>query len=189
MAAVLIFYNTLPFLIDKGRVLPSRDNGTGTTSTAYMITTRCLPKGVCSWDFNLETEDEISSISFDVMREAGEIVIGALRFEIKKTSMFAGHWTLWFKGQQVAEAVKSSPLHRTFNLSGDGQAYTVEPYAVMSNRFILKLDEVRIGRIEPDHMFTRRATIYLEEDMPRHLMSFAFWLTALMWRRAAQSAA
>ena len=153
------------------------------------MNTRCLPKGVCSWDFRLENDEETGEVRFDVMREAGQLETGDLTFEIKKTSMFTGHWTLWFKGQQVAEASKASSLNRVFSVSADGSVFTVEPAAVMSNRFIIKTNEVLVGKIEPDHMFTRRATIYMDHDMPRHLMFFAFWLTALMWRRAAQSAA
>lgn len=40
--------------------------------------------------------------------------------------------------------------------------------------------------IAPDHAFTRRASITGEVGDFR-ITAFAFWLTALLWRRAASS--
>ncbi|MEM8487891.1 MAG: hypothetical protein AAF564_20235 [Bacteroidota bacterium] len=150
-------------------------------------TIRCLPKGICSWNFNLSGEAFAADVAFNLMSEQGQILLDGLVFEVVKPTMFDGHWKLEYKDQEVASASKTTALLRVFEVSSVEAVFSVRPAFAMSNSFLIEQDGVVMGRIVPDHMFTRRATIHMDHEMQPHHVAFAFWLTVLMRRRAAQS--
>ncbi len=150
-------------------------------------TIRCLPKGICSWDFNLSGREFAAQVDFNYMSEQGQILLDDLTFEVIKPNLFYGHWQLMYKDQEVARASKITAVLREFEVTSPEANFIVKPVFPMSNTFLFEQGGETLGKVEPDHMLTRRATIHMYHEMQPHLIVFAFWLTVLMRRRAAKS--
>ena len=54
---------------------------------------RCMPKGICAWDFFLDGEDHHASLEFNWIGEQGAITADNIPFEVRKHGMLSGHWT------------------------------------------------------------------------------------------------
>ena len=44
-----------------------------------------------------------------------------------------------------------------------------------------------VGKISPDGIFTRRATVNLPETLPLPVRVFLVWLTLILWKRDSDS--
>ncbi len=97
----------------------------------------------------------------------------------------SGTWVLQQNGRELMMARKPNPFTRTMEILYGGNRYLLEAKSAFGRTMILS------GRgtsceITPAHSFTRRASISGQwEDFTT--VAFAFWLTSLMWKRAAQS--
>ena len=69
---------------------------------------RCIPKGICSWDFVLDGEGHRSTLEFNWLIEQGAINADGKKFDVRKHGMFGGHWTLDHAGIALASAQKSN---------------------------------------------------------------------------------
>jgi hypothetical protein len=65
--------------------------------------------------------------------------------------------------------------------------FQLKASSAFTRAFEIKCDDRRVGTIRPDHAFTRRAEIECAEVVPERIQLFAFWLTVLAWRRAANN--
>lgn len=128
-------------------------------------------------------------MEFDWFTEQGRILMGHSAYEIRKHGWFSGHWTCETNGLVVANAHKPSAMFRKFDLifGSDATGLILEAESVFGRAFEIRNERHSIGRIAPDHPFTRRATIECADEVPAHIQLFAFWLVALAWKRAAKS--
>lgn len=148
----------------------------------------CLPTSVCSWDFTASgLSAGAAAIAFDWLTEQGIIEIGPHSYDVRKHGFFSGHWTLEQVGNVIAHAQKPSAMTRSFELSSDGIALTVQAQSPFGRDFEIVCGEKVIGQIVPAHAFTRRAVIECANTIPEHLQLFSFWLAVLTWKRSAQS--
>lgn len=121
------------------------------------------------------------------MRERGRIELGDVEYAVVKHGIASGKWTLEGAGGILLTARKHNPFTRRFGIVGAGVQADLRAPSVVSRRMELTGGGVHC-RIRPQHGFTRRATIVGDcADVP--LVCFAFWLTVLTWRRAANTAA
>ncbi len=149
---------------------------------------RCLPKGICSWDFFLEGEGRQASLEIHWMGEQGSLIADGKLLDVRKHGMFSGHWTLEQGGSILASARKSSAFTRTFEIQDSRETLQLEAESAFRRRFRLQRPEGVIANIVPDHALTRRSNIaLLAEDWDFPTIAFAFWLVVLCWRRAAAS--
>lgn len=149
---------------------------------------RCKPKGICSWDFNLEGEGHSASVEFNWVGEQGAITADDIRFEVRKHGAFSGRWTLDYHLAPVAEARKPSAFARTFEIHGGEDTLVLRAESALGRGFRVERSGELIATIRPDHAFTRRAAIDTSGpgcDFPR--LCLAFWLVVLTWRRAASN--
>jgi len=148
------------------------------------MTIECAPRGICSWNFLLRGDGHSAEIRLSTLLEKGGLVADGVVYEVHKGGWLSGEWTLLEGGQPVVLARKPSAFWRRFDLSGPSGGGVLE--ATWGSR-TMRLDGAGMScRIKPVHLFTRRATIEGSfEDF--RVVAFAFWLTALMWRRAANS--
>lgn len=109
------------------------------------------------------------------------------KFEIRKHGVFSGHWTLEQAGAVVAEAHKPSAMFRSFEVQSGDVHITVRAETPFTRVFVIEDGPRVIGYVRPDHAFTRRCSLECSDSVPVHMQLFAFWLTALAWKRAAQS--
>ena len=147
---------------------------------------RCLPKGVCSWDFVLDQDGLLAEVSFKLWSEKGVIERRGRVLDIHKNGLFSGEWSLLHEGQEVATADKASAFQRRFEIKKGLDEWQLRPESALGRSFLILRSNEAIGRIAPMHPFTRRATI--EMYVPEYdadLMTFCFWLVVLTWRRAA----
>ena len=147
---------------------------------------RCLPKGVCSWNYALEGDGVFASVELNVWKEEGAIILDDNRLGIQKDGLFNGRWTLWQDELVVAFATKTSAFQRTFEIKKSLDHLTLRPESALGRSFLIERSNQVTGRIFPDHAFTRRASIDMKTmHFDAQLIAFSFWLVVLTWRRTA----
>ena len=157
----------------------------GAWQTAGNTMIECAPRGICSWNYRLQGDGHWAEIMLAGFGEQGGLVADGTACEVRKGGWLSGEWTLLEGGQPVVQAHKPSAFWRHFDLSGPAGPGVLESNPVGSRS--MRLDGAGVScRIKPVHLFTRRATIEGSfEDF--RVVAFAFWLTALMWRRATNT--
>ncbi len=117
--------------------------------------------------------------------EGGEIIVDGSALEVRKGGWLSGEWSLLHFAHPVLVAHKPSAFRRRFEFSGPAGSGVLEAISPFGRTMQLDAPGAQC-RIVPAHIFTRRATIEGRfEDF--RVVAFAFWLTALLWRRAARS--
>lgn len=147
----------------------------------------CVPLGICSWNYRLIHEDVCALLKFDVFGEQGSLEIGDSKYDVLKHGMLSGRWSLNDSTGVVLEARKAGPLCRTFELTGAAGSWNLRAFSMFGRSMVLTGDQTDC-RLVPVHCFTRRATIQ-GGFRDFRLVAFAFWLTALTWRRQHGAAA
>jgi hypothetical protein len=149
---------------------------------------RCLPTSLCSWDFVLQGDGQEALLEFNWLSEQGKITANGTEYDVCKHGVLSGNWTLESGGQAYLAAQKSSAFVCQFELTDTQSSYSLSARSMWGRSFELERDGDLLATISPDHLFTRRATIETPAaDADFELLAFAFWLVALMWRRAAQN--
>jgi len=147
---------------------------------------RCMPKGLCSWDFSLDGEGHHASLEFNWIGEQGTITADDVQFDVRKHGLFNGHWTLDHGPESVASAQKS-PFTRSFEIRRDEETLLLRAEFPLAYSFRVERSEEVILTIAPDHDFTRRGSIdTLGHKWDFRIVCFAFWLVVLTWRREAR---
>lgn len=149
---------------------------------------RCIPKGMCSWDFFLDGEAHHASVEFNWLGEQGAITADDTLFEVRKHGVLSGHWTLDYDSESIASAQKSNPFSRTFEIQDAHDLLVLSAESPFGRSFQIERSGDVIATISPDHAFTRRSTIEtLTQKWDFPTLCFAFWLVVITWRRAASS--
>lgn len=149
---------------------------------------RCLPKGLCSWDFDLEGCGHHASVKFDWMGEQGAIVADGVRYAVRKHGVFSGRWTLEERGDVIARAQKTSLFTRSFEIVTAAGDFEVRAESAFSRAFrVVQPDGAGVAAIKTDHLFTRRATIEIAPRTDFVTLCFSFWLAVLTWRRHSRN--
>jgi len=149
---------------------------------------RCTPRSLCSWDYDLNGEGHQAVVEFNWGSEQGMIRAGGKHFDVCKQGVMSGHWTLEHSGVRVASGIKTSVFTRGFEIESPMGSLELLAQSAFSRSFALERAGRTIAVIEPAHAFTKRATIETaERDCDFPTLAFAFWLTAINWRRAASN--
>ena len=144
---------------------------------------RCIPKGLCSWNFDIAGSGHSASAEFNWLDEQGNLTVDGEYHEVRKHGVFSGHWTFYANSTPVANAQKSSVFTRTFELETSSGMVILRAQSALGRTLLLEgagFDAV----IAPVHPFTRRASI-TGQIADFHTACLAFWLTVLLWRRDA----
>lgn len=150
----------------------------------------CNPLGLFSWNYRLTgpTPDESATVEFQWLSEQGLISTPRGQYRVSKSGILSGSWILSQGGKPMADARKPNPFTRRFEIDFGDRSAVLEPESALFRPMILTMPDGGGGRIAPLHPFTRRATMDMA-GVPFHMQCFAFWLAALMWKRAASSSA
>ena len=174
------------------------DSGQSTHHPLHVMI-RCLPRGICSWDYVLQSEEQNAILTFNWMTETGQISVGNEVFEVAKQGWLSGHWDLMDlpshfpnqgDGQSVlASGIKPSSFTRSYDVTVGSEKYLLQARSSLGRTFELLQGESRlISEMAPDHPFTRRASIKtFDDEIPFVIHAFTFWLVGLMWKRQQQS--
>jgi len=146
---------------------------------------RCVPRGICSSSFYLEDGRHDAELRFNAFGEGGELIVDGRSLTVEKEGFFSSGWSLVDGGEVVAQARKTSAFTRTIEGEGPGGAFVLSAESVFGRTMLLE-GAGGTAVIAPDHAFTRRASI---EGSTTDFTTacFAFWLTAMLWRRAERS--
>lgn len=145
---------------------------------------RCNPRGICSWTYLLDGDGHRAEAGFNWVGEQGHLLIDGRHHEVRKPSWLRGEWQLLGDSGLLVHARKSSAFRRNFELTSAGGGQNHLKAASVFGRSMSLLGSDASCVIAPVHSFTRRATIE-GEIRDFRLAAFAFWLTVLLWRRAA----
>lgn len=164
---------------------------------------RCLPKGVCSWNFLLDGNGETADLKIDWGKEQGTITIDGTVLNVLKHGVFSGRWTLEVDDMVIASAQKKDALRSSFQLEDATGVMTLKAISAFGRSYQLFAGSNVVATIQPDHAFTRRASITIHTkalhtkalhteashagDLAFNTVVFAFWLTILMWKRHASN--
>ena len=149
----------------------------------------CSPRSLFSGNFSVAgSASGPGTVEFNWWSEQGAVTLGPNRYDIVKHGVFSGRWTMEQAGVVLADAHKPSAMMRTFEVRYDESLLTVEAQSMFGRSFNLLKQGHIVGTISPAHPFTRRSTINAA-GLPDPILLLSFWLVALTWRRANQSAA
>ncbi|OYP38864.1 hypothetical protein [Rhodopirellula sp. MGV] len=154
-----------------------------------MTQLRCLPKGICSWDYRISGPQVAAETQSKVFCEGGSITIDGYELTVQKRGMFSGHWTLFDHKLELVNAERESMWRWVLTIESPDHRYRFKPSSAFKRTFMLERESGECATtIAPDHAFTRRATITLhDQDVETPVALFAFWLAAHFWRLQASS--
>lgn len=149
---------------------------------------RCDPMGICSWNYRLTgaATEQTANIIIYWPGEQGAIATPSGSFQVHKPGMLGGVWQLELNGIVVAVAEKPNPFTRRIEIKSGEVTAVLEAESPFSRNMRLSAPDGKSGLIAPAHPFTRRATME-ETGLPFDLQCFAFWLSVILWRRAANN--
>jgi hypothetical protein len=148
----------------------------------------CLPQSMCSWDYLVRgAATGEATVTFNWLSEQGTISLGGVTLNVTKQGWLSGKWTLDSGMGAYATAVKPSALFRSFDLEAGEQKFKVAAASTLGRTFEISAGGQTLGTIRPAHPFTRRAFVECDASVSELVQLFAFWLTALTWRRAAKN--
>lgn len=148
----------------------------------------CLPRSICSWDYSVRgAAGGIAYLTFNWFTEQGTIDWGDAEYRVVKHGPLSGHWTLEGPKGVLADAQKTSPFTRTFELQTPGRQLTLRARSMFTRAFALAESGALLGTIQPKHLFTRRATITCSPKVDELTQLFSFWLVVITWKRAAKN--
>lgn len=153
------------------------------SGTTPMI--HCVPRGICSWNFLLEGGGHSGSTEINTWSEQGTLTADGQHFQVAKGGWLSGEWTLQDGSGVIARARKISAFTRTFEISSPGGPLTLKAVSAFGRTMTLTGPGAECT-FAPDHAFTRRSTIQGNLGDFR-MVTFAFWLATLLWRRAANN--
>lgn len=159
---------------------------------------RAAPTAWYSSNFRLfQNDTEVGLLKLARLKERASFAVKEVEFEMYREGLI-GDFVLSFQGNILARADKTSVLTRTFEITVEEQRYVLEAESSMQRAFQLRAAEAgedgetdgnnMLGRIAPEGVFTRRATIDLPDGVPLPVQAFCFWLVLVMWNRAAAAA-
>ena len=150
---------------------------------------QCVPKGICSWNYELRGSTENALIEFNWPTEQGRISIAQTEYKVKKHGPGSGYWTLEQAGQ-IHVSAKKKALIRKFDMESPMGRLLLSAEMPLTRAFLLTRNDQNLARMAPVHPFTKRAEIAVEfVDYEFPTVCFSFWLAVLMWRRSASSSA
>jgi hypothetical protein len=144
---------------------------------------------MCSWNYFVTIPDAATSasVNFDALREQGSIILEPDYYDVKHVWQ-RGEWTLELGDKILAVAIKPNPFTRVFEVSSyEGHNLVFMAESPFTRTFLIEQNGKMLGMIEPVHAFTKRASIDCSSSVPIPVQIFLFWLTVLMWKRAANS--
>lgn len=146
------------------------------------------PTSVFSWNFRVDGgASGPALLRFQFFSEQGSIEVAGREFTVRKHGPLSGRWTLEREGAVEAEANKPSALFRSFEIQSGAGLFRLKAASAFTRSFEIRSGDRSVGTIRPAHAFTRRAGIECSEAVPQLVQLFAFWLTVLAWRRAANN--
>jgi hypothetical protein len=145
----------------------------------------CLPRGICSWNYDLDGDGHRAQTILGGWGERGGLRVDGEFFDVVKEGIWSGRWRLESGSGTLFTAQKVSAFTRTFEISGREGRAVLSAESAFGRTMRLEGERVNVT-IQPAHPFTRRAGISGEVADFR-LVAFGFWLTALLWRRAASN--
>lgn len=149
---------------------------------------KCKPRGLCNWNYQLESNGDKADTTIDWFHEEGTIQYGGLLFVINKHGLMSGHWTLEHDGVPLAQAFKESALSNTFEVEAAEYTLKIRPETMFSRKMIMEDGKKVVARIAPVHAMTRRARIEtFHEEYDFVIMVFSFWLVTMIWKRQSGS--
>lgn len=151
----------------------------------YNAYLHCEPTSFFSNDYVIKSPQHRAVLQFQFWSESGRITCNGVVYDVVKNGMFQGNWSLMRQGLECYRAQKNSAFHRSFTITGAGQSYQLRAASVFGRAMIFSGGHDSFT-ITPNHVFSNKATISGQIiDFDR--ACFAFWLCALIWRRAKRS--
>ncbi len=149
-----------------------------------------IPKNWFSWDFAVqEGEKPVAKLDLSLWREKGTLTIEGKDYRVYREGLLRGEFCLECEGKILARAEKPSAFRRSYIVSHAGREYTLQARSPWRRPFILLQGSQEIGSIAPQRIFTRKANADLPDSLPLPLRVFLLWLTVILWKREAESAA
>lgn len=151
------------------------------------MTLNCLPASICSWDYCIKSGTEtLAVLRFKSLSEQGSIEHNDHEIHIVKDGFMSGRWSLELHGDPLLTARRPSMFSRSCIITSNSEEYELIPRS-LSRSYTIRCRDNEVARIEPVHLFTRRATIESDASLPTLVQLFAFWLVAVFWRRSQNS--
>ena len=142
---------------------------------------RLGPRGPFSWTFGIE-EGGATIAEVDVKRalRSGRLVVAGEVYVLgrdRSTYVLSDA----VSGQEVASAQREGHLRESFRVRVGEDSYELRR-AGLGRKFVLRQDGAELGAVEPDHPFTRNASVILPERLRLAARVFLTVLVLLCWK-------
>tara|TARA_R110002096_G_scaffold29509_5_gene88965 strand:- start:34973 stop:35449 length:477 start_codon:yes stop_codon:yes gene_type:complete len=155
------------------------------------MTVRAIPQGLFTWNFEIRKADNVVGMTtYRIFGESGELSLGERQFVVERQGPLSGQWRLAQRnGPELAVAQKANAFTRRIEMKWleAGSVLTMEGVNPWSRTMKITANGNLLGRIVPDHLFTRKSTLEFGEDVPMEIQLFCLWLAVMLWRRAANN--
>jgi len=131
----------------------------------------------------------VGEVTFGAWRTQGGILCEGRRLSIRRQGFWCSKYRLEEKGVLVAAALGRGAFRTGMYLARGDEEYDLAPRSWFSRDWELSQRSRSHGLIAPQGVFSRRANLALDEELPLDLRLFAFWLVALAWHRSAAATA
>ncbi|MGB6536318.1 MAG: hypothetical protein WBF58_10185 [Xanthobacteraceae bacterium] len=122
------------------------------------------------------------------MWERATITIGGTSCSAAREARMSGAFYLEANGVRLANAEKSSAMHRLFTMQVGGRTLVLKAASTFGRTFVLTERETQIGSIAPLGWFTRKCRAELPDDLAPEVQAFLIWLFIILLRRQQQAA-
>lgn len=146
----------------------------------------CYPRNVFSRQYDVVAPGRASfgEVNIRTMTEQGSILWDGVEWDVNKHGPASGYWTLESGDTYFADAQKDSSLKRVMRIETKEHKLDLRPLSSISSKFEVLRDGQLVGSIKRASVFSRRAYVEFDADIPELLQLFCFWFVRLMWRRA-----
>lgn len=148
------------------------------------------PVGWLAQSYTVEERGKpVATLAFGGWRVQPAIEIDGRRLPIRREGFWNPKFHLSDARTILGTARSAGAFRRGFLLDWGKDEYRVEASSTFSRSFDLLQRARALGRIRALGVFSWRAEVDLDEELPLELRLFTAWLVLLAWRRAAAAAA
>ena len=150
-----------------------------------------VPKRWFSWDFSLldSTLQPVAELVLSSWRERGSLTVGGVSYRVYRDGLTGPFVLEAPDGSRAATAVKESVFRREFTVGYRDRHFVLKAKSAWRREFNLLSGDQMLGTVVPAGLFTRRAKVEFNDDLPLECAAFVVWLTLLLWKRNSDKAA
>jgi hypothetical protein len=152
---------------------------------------RAIPKGWWTLKYELlENDEAVGLVEFNFGSEGAKIHVRDDTYEVRSKGWFSREYFFETAERRFIASAVNPVFSGRFEVHFDNRLYSLQKdKGLLNTTYVLIDGDDVIGSISRDGIFSRKSTIDIPDRFPLPIQAFIFWLVALLWKRATDSAA